>query len=169
RLAAAASGLLVIALLVWGLPWATGASWGEIVASLAALPWWSVPAMLVLGAGALLLEAMTVRAAVPGSRPSPVLQGHIASQGAAPALPGGSVLGLGLLAWVLRRSGIALPVVLTGILAASLVEMAITSVLVPLLGAGSYLLGSALTPAGTLASGWLWAAAVAAAGAVIAL
>src|SRR5690606_16443472 len=37
------------------------------------------------------------------------------------------------------------------------------------LGAGSYLLGSALTPAGTLASGWLWAAAVAAAGAVIAL
>ena len=168
-LAAAASGLLVIALLVWGLPWATGASWGEIVASLAALPWWSVPAMLVLGAGALLLEAMTVRAAVPGSRPSPVLQGHIASQGAALALPGGSVLGLGLLAWVLRRSGIALPVVLTGILAASLVEMAITSVLVPLLGAGSYLLGSALTPAGTLASGWLWAAAVAAAGAVIAL
>ncbi|WP_341854829.1 hypothetical protein [Brachybacterium sp. GPGPB12] len=52
-LAAAASGLLVIALLVWGLPWATGASWGEIVASLAAAPWWSVPAMLVLGAGAL--------------------------------------------------------------------------------------------------------------------
>ena len=101
----------------------------------------------------LLLEAMTVRAAVPGSRPSPVLQGHIAAQGAALALPGGSVLGLGLLAWVLRRSGIALPVVLTGILAASLVEMAITSVLVPLLGAGSYLLGSALTPAGTLAAG----------------
>ncbi|RRR20602.1 UPF0104 family protein [Brachybacterium paraconglomeratum] len=168
-LAAAASGLLVIALLVWGLPWATGASWSEIVASLGALPWWSVPAMIVLGAGALLLEAMTVRAAVPGSRPSPVLQGHAASQGAALALPGGSVLGLGLLAWVLRRSGIALPVVLTGILAASLVEMAITSVLVPLLGAGSYLLGSALTPAGTLASGWLWAAAVAAAGAVIAL
>jgi uncharacterized membrane protein YbhN (UPF0104 family) len=168
-LAAIASGLLVVALLVWGLPWATGAAWSEIAQTVAALPWWSLPAMLVLGAGALLLESLTVRAAVPGSRAAPAQLGHTASQGAALALPGGSVLGLGLLAWILRRSGIALPVVLTGILAASLVEMAITSVLVPLLGAGSYLLGTAVTPAGSLAPGWLWAAAAAVAAAVLAL
>ncbi len=168
-LVALGSGVLVIALLAWGLPWATGASWSEIAERGAALPWWSLPAMLLLGAGALLLESLTVRAAVPGARLSPVLLGHTASQGAALALPGGSVLGLGLLAWILRRTGIALPVVLTGILAASLVEMAITSVLVPLLGALSYLLGSALTPAGSLAPGWLWAAAAAVAGAMLAL
>jgi uncharacterized membrane protein YbhN (UPF0104 family) len=79
------------------------------------------------------------------------------------------VLGLGLLAWVLRRTGITLPVVVTGILAASLVEMAITSVLVPLLGGGALLLGSAVTPVGSPVGGWLWAALVAVAGAVLVL
>ena len=46
--AALASGLLVIALLAWGLPWATGASWAEILRRGGALPWWSLPAMLVI-------------------------------------------------------------------------------------------------------------------------
>jgi uncharacterized membrane protein YbhN (UPF0104 family) len=168
-IAAAASGLLVVALLGWGLPWATGASWSSIAATITALPAWALPSMLVLGAAALLLEAMTVRTAVPGSRYGTALLGHTASQGAALALPGGSVLGLGLLAWVLRRTGIALPVVVTGILAASLVEMAITSVLVPLLGGGALLLGSAVTPVGSPVGGWLWAALVAVAGAVLVL
>jgi uncharacterized membrane protein YbhN (UPF0104 family) len=168
-LAAAGSGLLVLALLVWGLPWATGASWSQIAATVGALPVWALPAMVALGAAALLLEAMTVRTAVPGARYGTTLLGHTASQGAALALPGGSVLGLGLLAWILRRTGIALPVVVTGILAASLVEMAITSVLIPLLGGGALLLGSAVTPTGSLQTGWLWAALVAVAGAVLAL
>src|SRR5699024_5859836 len=37
------SAALVIALLGWALPWATGASWGEITGTLTALPAWSVP------------------------------------------------------------------------------------------------------------------------------
>jgi len=168
-LAAVVSGLLVAALLGWGLPWATGASWSEIAATIAALPAWALPSMLLLGAAALLLEAVTVRIAVPGSQYGTALLGHTASQGATLAIPGGSVLGLGLLAWVLRRTGIALPVVVTGILAASLVEMALTSVLVPLLGGGALLLGSAVTPTGSLPGTWLWAALVAVVGAVLVL
>ena len=168
-LAAAGSGLLVLALLGWGLPWATGASWSQIAATVGNLPVWALPAMAVLGAAALLLETMTVRAAVPGARYGTTLLGHTASQGASLALPGGSVLGLGLLAWALRRTGIALPVVVTGILAASLVEMALTSVLVPLLGGGALLLGSAVTPAISLRTGWLWAALIAVAGGALVL
>src|SRR5699024_2666375 len=115
------SAALVIALLVWALPWATGASWGEITGTLAALPAWSVPAMVLLGVGALLLEAVTVRAAMPGARWSGVLLAHPAAGATALAVPGGTVIGLGLMGWILRRSGLALPVVLTGIVAASLV------------------------------------------------
>lgn len=164
----ALSLLLVVVILAWALPWAAGASWAEIVGTLASLPPWALPTMALLGAGALLLEALTVRAAVPGSRYREALLGHAAASGTALALPGGSVLGLGLLAWILRRAGIALPVILTGIIAASLVEMVITSVLVPLLGLGAYALGSALVPAITL-PGALWAALLAVIGAGIVL
>lgn len=163
------SGLLVLALLAWALPWATGSTWPQILSALGALPVWAVPAMLVLGVAALLLESLTVRAAVPGARTSTALLGHAASQGAALAVPGGSMLGLGLLAWILRRAGLALPVILTGIIAASLVEMAITSVLIPLLGLGAYALSSLLAPTGLELPGALWAAVVAVAVAVLAL
>lgn len=165
----ALSLLLVGVILGWALPWATGASRAEIVATLVSLPAWALPTMALLGAGALLLEALTVRAAVTGSRYPDALLGHAASSGTALALPGGSVLGLGLLAWILRRAGIALPVILTGIVAASLVEMVITSVLVPLLGLGAYALGSALAPTGLALPGALWAAVVAVLGAVLVL
>src|SRR5699024_7792666 len=107
------SAALVIALLGWALPWATGASWGEITGTLTALPAWSVPAMVLLGVGALLLEAVTVRAALPGARWGGVLLAHPAAGATALAVPGGTVIGLGLMGWILRRSGLALPVVLT--------------------------------------------------------
>lgn len=163
------SAALVIALLAWVLPWATGASWAEIVGTLSVLPLWAVPAMVLLGVGALLLESLTVRAAFPGSRWSPALLGHAASGATALAVPGGSVLGLGLMGWILRRAGLAMPLILTGIVAASLVEMVITSVLIPVLGLAAYALSSALAPAGIALPGALWAALLAVLGAVIAL
>ena len=147
------SALLVIALLAWALPWATGASWGEIAGAFSSLPLWAVPAMALLGVGALLLESLTVRAALPGSRWSPALQGHAASSATALAVPGGSILGLTLMGWILRRAGLALPVILTGIMAASLVEMALTSVLIPVIGLGAYALSSSLAPAGSRCRG----------------
>ncbi|MGP9537685.1 lysylphosphatidylglycerol synthase domain-containing protein [Brachybacterium sp. AOP43-C2-M15] len=160
---------LVVALLAWALPWATGASWTQIGGTLGALPPWSLPAMVLLGLGALLLESVTVRAALPGSRWRSALLGHTASGATALAVPGGSVLGLGLMAWILRRAGLALPLILTGIVAASLVEMVITSVLVPLLGLSSYALSASLAPTGVTLPGALWAALLALVGAVIAL
>lgn len=163
------SGALVIALLGWALPWATGASWAEIGGTLASLPLWALPAMVVLGVGALVLESLTVRAALPGSRWRPALLGHAASSATTLAIPGGSVLGLGVLGWILRRSGLALPLIFTGIVAASLVEMVITSVLIPLLGLGAYALSSVLAPTGIALPGALWAALVAVLGAVLAL
>ena len=159
------SALLVIALLAWALPWATGASWGEIAGAFSSLPLWAVPAMALLGVGALLLESLTVRAALPGSRWSPALQGHAASS----ATAGGSILGLTLMGWILRRAGLALPVILTGIMAASLVEMALTSVLIPVIGLGAYALSSSLAPAGIALPGALWAALLAVLGALLAL
>src|SRR5699024_4489128 len=162
-LAGLLSAALVIALLVWALPWATGASWGEITGTLAALPAWSVPAMVLLGVGALLLEA------VPGARWSGVLLAHPAAGATALAVPGGTVIGLGLMGWILRRSGLALPVVLTGIVAASLVEMVVTSVLIPLLGLVAYALSPLLSPVGIALPGALWAALLAVLGAVVAL
>lgn len=163
------SALLVIALLAWALPWATGASWGEIAGAFSSLPLWAVPAMALLGVGALLLESLTVRAALPGSRWSPALQGHAASSATALAVPGGSILGLTLMGWILRRAGLALPVILTGIMAASLVEMALTSVLIPVIGLGAYALSSSLAPAGIALPGALWAALLAVLGALLAL
>lgn len=163
------SGALVIALLGWALPWATGASWAEIGGSLSSLPLWALPTMVVLGVGALVLESFTVRAALPGSRWPPALRGHAASSATALAIPGGSVLGLGLLGWILRRSGLALPLIVTGIITASLVEMVITSVLIPLLGLVSYAVSSLMIPTGIALPGALWAALLALLGAVLAL
>ena len=168
-IAAAASALLVIALLAWALPWATGTSWSQIGAALGALPWWAVPAMALLGSAAVVCEAGTVRAAIPGSRFPVVLRAHAASAGTALAVPGGSLWGLGLLAWIVRRSGIALPRILTGVVAASLVEMVLTSMLIPVLGLGAYALGAALLPAGIDLPGALWAGLAAILGAGIAL
>ncbi|GAA1490261.1 lysylphosphatidylglycerol synthase domain-containing protein [Brachybacterium sacelli] len=165
----AVSLLLVVVVLTWGLPWVVGASWSQIGAALAAVPAWAPAAMVLLGLLALALETLTVRAAVTGSRYPSALLGHTASTGMGLALPGGSMLGLGLLGWILRRAGVAVPVIITGILAASLVEMAITSILVPVLGLGAYALSSLVAPTGFTLPGALWAALVAMLGAVIAL
>ena len=161
--------LLVVVVLALALPWASGASWSQIVRTLTAAPAWALPAVTLLGLGVLALEALTVRTAVTGSRYPSALLGHTASSGLGLALPGGSVLGLGLLGWIMRRAGLAIPVILTGIVAASLVEMVITSLLVPLVGLGAYAAGSASGPAGIALPGAITAAVIALLGAVIAL
>lgn len=166
---AALSLLLVVALLIWALPWATGASWAGILASLSSLPAWALPAVLVLGAAAIGLEAVTVTVAVRGARYRTALQGHAASAALALAVPGGGMMGMYLLGWILRRTGLAIPVILTGIIAASLVEMLVTSVLIPLVGLGAYALSSLSAATGPALPGAVWAAVAAVAGALIAL
>ncbi|APX34339.1 hypothetical protein BH708_18320 [Brachybacterium sp. P6-10-X1] len=161
--------LLVVVVLIWGLPWVVGVTWTQIGAALAAVPGWAPVAVALLGLLALALEALTVRTAVRGARYPAALLGHTASAGMGLALPGGSMLGLGLLGWILRRSGVTVAVIVTGIIAASLVEMVITSILVPLLGLGAYALSSLLAPAGASLPGALGAGLVALLGAVLAL
>ncbi|HIY23058.1 MAG TPA: flippase-like domain-containing protein [Candidatus Brachybacterium merdigallinarum] len=161
--------LVVAAILLWVLPWATGADWSGILATIGSLPWWAMPAVTVLGLAAVALEAITVRVAVPGSRCGAVLQGHAASSGISLAIPGGGLLGIGMLAWLLRRRGLALAVVITGLIAASLVEMAVTSVMVPVLGLGAYALSSLLAGSEIDLPGAGWAAVVALAVSVLAL
>ncbi|MEE1651688.1 lysylphosphatidylglycerol synthase domain-containing protein [Brachybacterium sp. J144] len=163
--AAALSVLLVLAMLAWALPWATGATWPLILEALTTMPAWALPAMLVLGAAALVLEAVTVRTAVAGSRLGTVLPAHAAATGLGLALPGGTVLGLGLLGWLLRRAGVAVGAIVTGILAASLVDLVVSSILVPLLGLGAYALSATALPL----PGGIWAAVLAVAGSVLAL
>jgi len=109
-LAGLLSAGLVIALLAWALPWATGASWTQILGTLGDLPAWAVPAMVALGVGALLLEAVTVRTALPGARWSGALWGHSAAGATGLALPGA------LWAALLAVLGAALSLVLTAVL-----------------------------------------------------
>lgn len=166
----ALSLLLVAVLLAWGLPWAAGTTWPQIIDSLRGLPPWAVPAMLLLGIGALALEAWTVRTAVPGSRYGAALQGHAAASALALAVPGGGMLGMGLLGWILRRTGLGLSVVIAGILTASLVETVVTTVLVPLLGGIAYVLAGMVTDARIdLPAAALWAALAAVVGGLVAL
>ncbi|MGY5763991.1 lysylphosphatidylglycerol synthase domain-containing protein [Brachybacterium sp. DNPG3] len=160
-LTAAGSLLLVAVLLGLVLPWATGATWPGILASLAAMPAWAVPAVALLGVGAVLLEAMTVRTAVRGARYPSALAGHAASSALGMVIPGGSLLGPLLLGWMLRRTGIAVAAIVTGILTASLVETVVSTVLVPVVGLLAYALAG---PTGTEAidlPGAIWAVLVA--------
>src|SRR5699024_2200144 len=143
--------------LIWVLPWVTGATWPGIIASFSALPGWALPAVTVLGIAAIGLEAVTVRTAVRGSRYGTALQGNAASNALALAIPGGAMLGMGLLGWILRRAGTGLGVIITGLIAASLAEMLITSVLIPVLGLGAYALSSLLAGPELSLPGAFWA------------
>lgn len=136
------SVLLVAALVAWGLPWVTGAGWSEILTSLSALPAWAVPSVVVLGVLAVALEALTLRTALRGAPYGDTLRAHAAGSAAATAVPGGGLFGPLLLGYLLRRSGLPLRVILTGIVAGSLVELAVASLLVPLLGLTAYAVAS---------------------------
>ncbi|MFC7463393.1 YbhN family protein [Brachybacterium sp. GCM10030252] len=170
RIAAAlASLLLVLALLGWGLPLVTGAGWAQIGRRFAEMPIWSVPLMVVLGAVALALESATVRTAFRGSRYRDAVQGHAASQAVGMAVPGGSMIGTVLLGYLMRRSGLGMQAIITGVIAASLVDMALTSAGIPLLGLVAYALTPLVGPEAPDLPGGLWAALAAVAGGLVTL
>ena len=148
-LAAVLSVVLVVALLGWALPWLTGASWSAILSALGTLPLWAVPVAVVLGLLALALEARTVQVAVRGAGYGAALQGHAASTALATAVPGGGIAGTFLLGLVLRRRGSALITIVRGVLAASLVELVVGSMLLPVVGLAAYALAAA-TGTGTV-------------------
>lgn len=161
--------ILVAALLGFVLPWATGATWPGILSALASLPAWSIPTVAVLGAVAVALEAVTVRTAVRGARYPTALAGHSASSALSLAIPGGSLLGPLLLGWMLRRAGLALAAIITGILTASLVETAVSTVVVPVIGLLAYALAAPTGAAAIDLPGTIWAVVIAVAMGAIAL
>ncbi|PMC75518.1 lysylphosphatidylglycerol synthase transmembrane domain-containing protein [Brachybacterium sp. UMB0905] len=168
-LAAVLSFLVVLVLLGYALPKLTGTTLTEIWAAVTALPLWAAPAMLLLGMLALALEALSVRTALPGARYSTALRAHAVTSAVSLAVPGGSAIGLGLMGWLLARAGFTFGALATGIIAASLVDMVLTSVLIPLLGFGAYALSGALAPQELQLPGGLWAAVIAIGGALLAL
>lgn len=159
--AAAVSAVLMAALLGWGLPLVTGASWSGILETVRSAPAWTLPAMILLGAAALALEALTVRTAVRGSRYPDALQGHAAATATSLAIPGGGVIGTLLLGVALRRSGLAMRPILTGVVTASLVELAVSTAGIPLLGLAAYGLAALLGMGTITLPGGIGAAVVA--------
>lgn len=154
---------LLVALLLWLLPLVVGASWTEISAGLGALPPWVLLAALALGALAFALEALALRAAVPGSPAPAALQAHGASMALTLLVPGGSLLGIGAVSAILHRRGLPLGAILTGIVTFSVADIAIGGIAVPLAGVLSY----AALSAGTALPGTWVAVLVALLGALL--
>ncbi|GAA1721017.1 lysylphosphatidylglycerol synthase domain-containing protein [Brachybacterium phenoliresistens] len=162
---AAASAVLLVLVLALGLPWLAGASWPQILAELGRLPAGVIAAAIGLGLLALVLETLSLRAVVPGSRTARLLPAYAATSAMSIAIPGGALLGTGMLGWLLRRGGLGVSTIVLGLLAFSLGDLAVTALLVPGAGLVAYVVaGAQLDLPGT------WAAAlVAAAGGVLSL
>jgi uncharacterized membrane protein YbhN (UPF0104 family) len=137
----ALSLVLVLALLAWGLPRLLDTRWADIVTTLADLPAWLIPAAVLLGLGALYCEAVTLRAATPGSS----MPTAIAAQ--------------------LRARGAAIRTVWAAIIAFSFVDLAVGGILIPILGILSY----ALLALGNDLPGGGWAVVVAALGIAVSI
>lgn len=142
------SVLLVLALLWFGLPWATGSSRTQIITALMSVPAWAPVVMVLLGVLTIALEALTVSAAARGAGYVRSLHAHAAASGMMLVIPGGGLAGMGLMAWLLHRAGLTIGVILLGIITASLVEVVVSSVLLSLVGLGAW----AVTVYGTGAS-----------------
>lgn len=162
------SALLACAVVLWGLPWAARTTWAQIGAALAATPVWLVALAIAAGllsvtVGALPLSAL--RSLDSSFRaPMPVLVGAYASGNAlALSVPGGGVMGVSTQGIVFRRAGARISSLLAVLLAVTLVDLAVTSIALPLLGIAGY--GTLLATGHGAGLGWL--AALAAAIAVV--
>jgi uncharacterized membrane protein YbhN (UPF0104 family) len=157
--------VLVLALLAWGLPRLLDTRWADIVTTLADLPAWLIPAAVLLGLGALYCEAVTLRAATPGSSMPTAIAAQWPASALTLAVPGGSLLGIGASALVLRARGAAIRTVWAAIIAFSFVDLAVGGILIPILGILSY----ALLALGNDLPGGGWAVVVAALGIAVSI
>lgn len=168
-LLAVGSLVLLVLLLAFALPWATGAGWGEILTALGAAPLWAIPVMVLLGLAALALEAATVSVAAPGAGYARSLQAHAVSSGLGLAIPGGGLLGTGAMGWLLHRAGLTVVTVVAAIVLASGVETVVSALLMPIVGLGAYALASLGGAPGLDLPGGVWTAVGAVALSLLAL
>lgn len=164
-LLAACSLVLLAVLLLWLLPRALHLDLSQILAALAGVPVPVLVAAPVLGILAVLLEALGARAALPGAPVGAVVSAQAAAGATALAIPGGSLLGIALTGTVLRRRGVAMRTIVTGIAAFSTADLLLGGAAIPLAALASYgLLGMHHELPGTLG-----AAVIAALGAALTL
>lgn len=140
---AAVSAVLLAAIIIWGLPYAAGVPWSQIISVLGELPPLTSAAAVALGILALLAEGYALRLAIPGGRSHRAIPAHSAYVAASIAVPGGGFLGLGLMAWMLRRGGVALPAIIAGLVAVTAADLLVTSIIVPLTGLVAYVVAGA--------------------------
>ncbi|MFC0675848.1 lysylphosphatidylglycerol synthase domain-containing protein [Brachybacterium hainanense] len=155
RIAGALASLVLLLVLIGaGLPLLAGADWAQILAALSRLGAPLVLLAVLLGLLSLAAEAAGLHLMLPGSRLLRIAPAGAAATALGLAVPGGGLLGTGLLGWWLRREGLAASTIIIGLLGFSLADMAVSSVLVPLAGLVAYVLaGARLELPGTLAAG----------------
>lgn len=132
------SVILLIALLGWLLPRALDTSWGTIASVLGSLPLWLLPTVLVLALAAMVCEAVSMHAALPGARFGTAVQAQWTAGAISVAVPGGSLIGLGAMGLILHRRGVRTRNILTGVATVGAVDILISGILIPLLGVISY-------------------------------
>ena len=153
---------ILAAILIWGLPWATDVHWGAVATAARSLPLWVFPMAVGLGLLALVLEAFCLRLATPAAPLPRVLHAHAVSAGAASALPSGGLLGMGLMAWLLRRAGMTASGIVLGVCLAGIAETIVSTVLVPVFGLIAYAASSFLGLGTISLPGGIWSVLAAA-------
>lgn len=134
------SALLAAALLGWGLPRLTGVPWGRILDTAAAAPGWALVALPLLALAALGLGALALGTALEGIGALRAVMLSAVTTAISLAVPGGSMIALGLVHVTARRAGLRLPAIVTGLALVLLPQAAAGALLVPI-GVLGYLLG----------------------------
>ncbi len=154
----AASVLLALALLGWGLPAVTGTSWARIAEVVAAAPPGALAllpalALVALGAGALGLSA-----AVAGLPRRDAAGLSAVSTAVSVTVPGGSTIALGLLYAAGRRRGVHGAALVVGVALITAADLAAGLLLAPVGALGYALSGSHALGGGTVTAIWVLAA-----------
>ncbi|PWH07721.1 hypothetical protein DEO23_03640 [Brachybacterium endophyticum] len=137
-LIAAASVLLLTLLLLWLLPRALDLDLPRIGTTLASVPGTVLLLAVALGALSVLLEGAAARAVLPGAPVAPTLRAQAAAGATALVIPGGSLLGIAIVATTLRRRRVPTRTVASGIAAFSLTDVLFSGVAIPLLALLAY-------------------------------
>lgn len=159
----AASVVLALVLLGWGLPAVTGTSWRRIAEVVAAAPAGALALLPVLALVALGAGALGLSAAVAGLPRRDAVPLSALSTAVSVTVPGGSTLALGLLYAAGRRRGVGAAALVVGVALITAADLGAGLLLAPAGALGYALSGSGALGGGAVAAVWVLAALSAAA------
>lgn len=133
-LATLLSAVLAAVVLLVVLPRLLGVPLADIVATIGEAPVLLVVGIVILGAAAVLADAIGLHAALPGMRFPVALRTGTVTQALTLAIPGGSLFTLPVIHTAARRSGLTAAAAVTGVIVCSVVDLALATA-IPLLGA----------------------------------